>query len=404
MTEAELLRAIAADLYDDAPRLVYADWLEQKGETERAELIRVQCELEPVRHRYELERAAALHAREDELLAERYEEHELPEALRGRELGAELSWARGLPDTASMPARTFLQHGEQLRELYPTLRRLVLFRVQGQGQALAACPWLQGWPELELACWYSDKDARAIAASPWLGSLQVLEIWLARRARGGDSRLCKIMGGGQAWPQLRRLVLLDPEGDLPERLVGVADKAAGRALAVKVRGYPELFPFAADFWDAYPGRLPDGRMAMASEDATTSPPTLGVLTFDEHGEQTDEVLRVPLPEELLSVEPGQWYKHKDRIRQHLREVLGLVPAFIRIGGCEFPWDKFGGLAADRGFGEEWDQLGLPDEDEGEDLEDDPRGIGGKLTWVIRTGQYCFGPEGWADQRGRVHTT
>jgi uncharacterized protein (TIGR02996 family) len=30
--------------YDDVPRLIYADWLDENGESERAELIRVQCE------------------------------------------------------------------------------------------------------------------------------------------------------------------------------------------------------------------------------------------------------------------------------------------------------------------------------------------------------------------------
>jgi uncharacterized protein (TIGR02996 family) len=402
MTESELLRAIAADLYDDAPRLVYADWLEERGETARAELIRVQCELEPHRHRYELDHVAALHARERELLREQHEEHELPEELRAWELGAKLSWARGFADTASMTARAFLGRGSRLRELHPTLRRLVLFRVQGQGEALAACPWLEGWPELELACWYSDKDASAIASSPWLSSLQVLEIWLARRGRGADGRLCKIMGGARAWPQLRKLVLLDPEGDLPERLVSVADKAAGRALAVKDRGYPELFPFAADFWETYPGRLPDGRMAMAAEDPTTSPPSLCVLTFDGRGQQTDEILRAPMPQELVGLDADEWPRYKNRIRQHLVDVMGFVPAFIRIRGCSFPWDQYGNLAADRGFQDEWGLLGLSDVDE--EVGEYPLGIGGRLTWVIRTGQYVFGQEGWADQRGRVHTT
>src|SRR5262249_5399637 len=36
------LRAICENPADDAPRLVYADWLDEKGESERAEFIRVQ--------------------------------------------------------------------------------------------------------------------------------------------------------------------------------------------------------------------------------------------------------------------------------------------------------------------------------------------------------------------------
>lgn len=78
-----LLAAIRADPDDDTVRLVYADWLDERGEAERAEFIRVQCEL--ARHpcgsvvrrgmRHPLaptcrgcDRAATLLARERELL------------------------------------------------------------------------------------------------------------------------------------------------------------------------------------------------------------------------------------------------------------------------------------------------------------------------------------------------
>jgi uncharacterized protein (TIGR02996 family) len=43
--EAALLRAIYANPDDDTPRLVYADWLDEHGQPERAEFIRVQVEL-----------------------------------------------------------------------------------------------------------------------------------------------------------------------------------------------------------------------------------------------------------------------------------------------------------------------------------------------------------------------
>lgn len=40
-----LLDAILADPEEDTPRLVYADWLEEHGQGERAEFVRVQVEL-----------------------------------------------------------------------------------------------------------------------------------------------------------------------------------------------------------------------------------------------------------------------------------------------------------------------------------------------------------------------
>lgn len=44
-TDADFLRAIIADPDNDVPRLIYADWLEEHGETARADFVRVQCEL-----------------------------------------------------------------------------------------------------------------------------------------------------------------------------------------------------------------------------------------------------------------------------------------------------------------------------------------------------------------------
>jgi len=43
--EQALLAAIWAHPHEDTPRLMYADWLQENGHTDRAEFIRVQCEL-----------------------------------------------------------------------------------------------------------------------------------------------------------------------------------------------------------------------------------------------------------------------------------------------------------------------------------------------------------------------
>src|SRR5689334_2391543 len=45
MTHDAFLQAILEAPEDDTPRLIYADWLEDHGEPERAEFIRVQIEL-----------------------------------------------------------------------------------------------------------------------------------------------------------------------------------------------------------------------------------------------------------------------------------------------------------------------------------------------------------------------
>ncbi len=50
MTEEALLKAILCDPEDDAPRLIYADWLDGEGHSDRAEFIRVQCERASLTH------------------------------------------------------------------------------------------------------------------------------------------------------------------------------------------------------------------------------------------------------------------------------------------------------------------------------------------------------------------
>jgi uncharacterized protein (TIGR02996 family) len=60
--ESALLAAIRAAPADDAPRLVYADWLDEHGQPERAEFIRVQIALARTDD-------SALRRREAELLA-----------------------------------------------------------------------------------------------------------------------------------------------------------------------------------------------------------------------------------------------------------------------------------------------------------------------------------------------
>src|SRR5262249_7072625 len=51
--EASFLQTIIANPEDDAPRLVFADWLEEQGQAERAEVIRVQCGLAKIADEYD---------------------------------------------------------------------------------------------------------------------------------------------------------------------------------------------------------------------------------------------------------------------------------------------------------------------------------------------------------------
>ncbi|HLW64543.1 MAG TPA: TIGR02996 domain-containing protein, partial [Gemmataceae bacterium] len=87
MTEADaFLATILENPDDDAPRLVFADWLDEHGETDRAEFIRVQIEL--AHDAMEAHRRSFLKRREKELLQAHRKEwlkplYERLQALRG---------------------------------------------------------------------------------------------------------------------------------------------------------------------------------------------------------------------------------------------------------------------------------------------------------------------------------
>ena len=67
--EKALLAAIWEHPHEDTPRLMFADWLQENGQPERAEFIRVQCELAQLDEWDDAERIAQLKTREDALWA-----------------------------------------------------------------------------------------------------------------------------------------------------------------------------------------------------------------------------------------------------------------------------------------------------------------------------------------------
>jgi uncharacterized protein (TIGR02996 family) len=70
MTDAAaFIAAICADPSDDAPRLQYADWLDENGQGERAEFIRVQCRYAVLFPRYTSGRLSASEEIEAEQLS-----------------------------------------------------------------------------------------------------------------------------------------------------------------------------------------------------------------------------------------------------------------------------------------------------------------------------------------------
>jgi uncharacterized protein (TIGR02996 family) len=153
-----LLRAVATAYADDLPRLVAADWLDEHDEADRAELIRVQCEMAqtPNTNRQRLSELiwreqALLHSPTGGLLwaweacpnIVRFNFNGEGTSFHGLGLdGAErVRFVRGFPDSITCPAADWLVHGKLVVPRQP-IQEVTL-------QRAADVPLEQWWNMLE---------------------------------------------------------------------------------------------------------------------------------------------------------------------------------------------------------------------------------------------------------------
>lgn len=198
--EEAFLSAIREAPSDDAPRLIYADWLEEHGRTDRAEFIRVQCQIaraseaESERNLLLTRAESLLRTHWDEWVGplraivgprrDRYGERWLdeeyhPEGLR--------RFHRGFVDTLALDAENFLRNVKHLKCLVP-LRELRLWGAGRCAERLAQEPELAGLSALSFTDYYdapvTARDAAALAKSPYLHNLSAL--YLGRNSLGDE--------------------------------------------------------------------------------------------------------------------------------------------------------------------------------------------------------------------------
>jgi uncharacterized protein (TIGR02996 family) len=186
--EEAFLQAIRESPDDNAPRLIFADWLEEHGNPERAEFIRVQCALAT------LPPAApgrpALQRRQQELLREHAKVWlgSLPRLVH------RCTFRRGFVEKVSVEAAVFLTRADTLFRLAP-LRGVRLTAVARHVASLAASPYLARLASLSLdGVGLGPHEARALAASPFLGGLRTLDLHNNRLAPAGVEALAACPG------------------------------------------------------------------------------------------------------------------------------------------------------------------------------------------------------------------
>lgn len=197
-TRQALLRAIRDQPDDDAPRLIYADWLDEQGDADRATFIRLQCAYERLPY-WSPERATYYQAFQRLLVQHRKRwHHGLPLWARGPFVRGFIHrldmtgamFLRSMPEIWRIEPVTFVQLRGSWRTLQPVfrqpllgeLRELQLYRLeQDDGSVLRGLmdsPFATGLHELELSLYPATSYS-----IPTLGSLFRWSLPQLRRAR-----------------------------------------------------------------------------------------------------------------------------------------------------------------------------------------------------------------------------
>jgi uncharacterized protein (TIGR02996 family) len=173
-TAAGFIQAISAEPDDDTHRLVFADWLDDHGDPERAEFIRLQIDLDKMNW---LEPGYDEKERRARGLEHQNRERWFAEPAVLQPYADRVRYQRGFPEEIKLTVEEFAEHGSVLLQTHPvhTLRVRGKFG-KAEAAALAACPALAWLPGLRLGddsrC---NKDAlTAILASPHLSRLTAL--------------------------------------------------------------------------------------------------------------------------------------------------------------------------------------------------------------------------------------
>jgi uncharacterized protein (TIGR02996 family) len=228
--ERALLAAIIAEPEDDTPRLVYADWLDEHGRPERAEFIRVQCELARlVLGKESDDQYAELTRRQSELYASHFLKWESEFAVTLPPNRQTRFWfRRGMVGDIYCRVKYFREHGDQVVAAAP-LEQLSLRQPTEKGiVGLSELPAFRRVSGLSLQAEVIDpRVIRGLLGVP-VEHLRSLDLssgfshaspphgW-AERSAGIVERLA----ASRQFSQLRRLKLVH---------AGIGD-AGGRALA-----------------------------------------------------------------------------------------------------------------------------------------------------------------------------
>lgn len=272
------IQDIQAHPADDDPRLIYADWLEERDDP-LGTFIRAQCELaalDPIRDR----------SRHDQLHAITTS---LEQAHRSEWLGPLASlpsyrffptFRRGFVERAEMSAEAIRAHGDDLAGYCPLLQDVTLYTARGKVEFLLRAIPSNQWRRIVFADLLTPEDCQALsrlAPPAW----QSLTLW--GRDRVSNEQQLQSLFSHSKWEHLHELVLQQMYGGLDTQGItaGWAEQdlggdhwirsfnaqvqqQSGRDLLTVFRPYAHPFPLRSSrhygFWT---GSLQNGRQAIA---------------------------------------------------------------------------------------------------------------------------------------------
>ena len=166
--EAGFISEIADTPDDVTPRLIFADWLEERGDP-RGEFIRIQCELADPSE--DIERRERLDERQEEL--RRQFEAEWTTDLKGKVL--DWTFHRGMVEYVEVDAADLYRHSEYFRKHVP----IRFLTIRGSTEQLHAIHDLELLPQLVGLCLddtsITQSDAHALSQA-CLPKLQTLSL------------------------------------------------------------------------------------------------------------------------------------------------------------------------------------------------------------------------------------
>lgn len=234
--EQGFLTAIVANPDDDAPRLIYADWLDERNrgdDAARAAFIRLQCRLESptirAQERRQLQSAAKAILKNHEKT--------WTEPLRAIKGVRSYRFRRGFLDGITISATTFVKNAQKIFEAAPTIRSAYFPEASNEVHQLAQCEYLSRLAVIDLhkmcVCGHCPihNDLLALFYCEHLKSLQHLNISHNRI----DIRLIKSFVDINQFPGLTYLNLSNnPLKDGGVRIIGAAEWDARRLTTLDI--------------------------------------------------------------------------------------------------------------------------------------------------------------------------